>query len=150
MTIILALAAIPSFRYLYQKQRLQSTAQQLYYVLSFARSEAIKRNSSVYVNFQTSDNWCYGVKPASNCNCSVSNDCTLGSYNASRTQDMTLTATGLTNNSLQYEGTRGATGSSILLTFTSYGQSDAISIKITALGNMQLCSSTISGYPSCT
>lgn len=149
--VILNVIAIPSMVSFTQKYRVTATAQNLYYALQYARSEAVKRNQSVYVTFNSTDPWCYGINPVTPCSCSTPSGCSLGTGGASKAQDMTLTSAGLTSNSLIFEGTRGATTSGkTTLNLTLYGGTLAMSVAITALGNMQLCSSTISGYPVCT
>jgi prepilin-type N-terminal cleavage/methylation domain-containing protein len=150
IVVILAVLALPTFLSFTQEYRLTATTQNLYYALQYARSEAVKRNQTVYVTFNTTDPWCYGINVGSACTCTTPTSCNLGTFSAVRTQDMTLSATGLNSNSLQFEGSRGVTttGAS-LITFTVYGQTLAMSVKVTLLGNMQMCSSQVSGYPVC-
>ncbi len=150
IVIILTIMAVPLFTSFMNEFRLKATVQKLYYSLQYARSEAVKQNQAVYVSFQTSDNWCYGTNPASACTCSTPSGCSLGATTAPRTQNLTLTVTGLTSNTLQFEGSRGAAGASSVITFTVYGQTPTMSIKITGLGNMIICSPNVSGYPACT
>jgi type IV fimbrial biogenesis protein FimT len=150
IVIILALVAIPTFRDLYIRYSLSTTAQRLQYLLQYARSEAIKNNATIHTVFQTGTNWCYGINSGATCNCSVANNCALGAEGAPLLQDIQLTTTGMTGNSIQFEGTHGATNVATSVTFTQSGTSTAITLKIGALGNMQLCSATISGYPTCT
>lgn len=149
IVIILTVATVPTFINLYQEHHLKSYIQNLNYVLQYARSEAIKNNQTVYVNFQTGDNWCYGINAGTNCSCNVATSCGLGTYVAPRSQDLSLSTSGLSNQSLTFEGTHGATNTSSTLTFSLYGKTSSITIKITALGNLQYCSSTYSEYPTC-
>jgi type IV fimbrial biogenesis protein FimT len=146
---ILTLLALPTFLNFDNEYRATAFAQNLYYAIQDARSEAIKRDTTVYVNFQTGDNWCYGINATTNCNCSITGNCTLGTVSAPRLDDMTLTATGTTNGSLSFDGTRAAAGAASTITFTVYGQSTAMGIDVGVLGDMQLCSTTISGYSAC-
>ncbi len=147
---ILTLASAPSFIELYQQYHLVTTTQNLYYVMQYAKSEAIKNNNTVYVEFQTGDNWCYGVNLGATCDCTVTNSCSLGSYATPQTQDLSFSSAGANNHAVYFEGTHGAADTSSTLTFTVYGQSKALSIKVNRLGSLLVCSSTISGYPSCT
>ncbi|MDR3491229.1 MAG: GspH/FimT family pseudopilin [Gammaproteobacteria bacterium] len=149
IVIILTLAAIPLFTEFMQEYRLKSAVQSLYYSMQYARSEAVKENQTIYVGFQTGDSWCYGINPSTICTCSTPSGCSLGTTTAPRSQSLTLTATGLTTNALQFEGTRGAAGASSVLTFTVYGGTQTMSIKVTGLGNMTICSPNVSGYPAC-
>lgn len=54
---ILATIALPSFKSLSQTQRVKNAGFELYATLSLARSEAIKRNSSVTVSPVSAGNW---------------------------------------------------------------------------------------------
>lgn len=146
---IIMLSAIPNFLTFNQEHRLSGTAEELFYSLLYARSEAVKRGQTVYVTIQTGDTWCYGINTGSTCTCTVPSSCNLGTNSYTKAQTLSLSGTGLTNNSIQFEGTRGSTNASSTLTFTLYGQSKLITINITKLGNMQFCSTQIAGYPAC-
>ena len=148
--VILTVITVPSFLTFIQEYHVTATGENLLYNLQYARSEAIKRNASIYVTFNTVDPWCYGISVTANCNCNTVGSCGLGAFTAPVKQQTSLTTTGLASNSLVFEGTRGATmNGKTTVTFTVYGQTPAMSVAITALGNMQMCSATISGYPAC-
>ncbi len=115
---ILALAAAPSFNTVLQEQQAVGATQSLYAALQYARSEAIKRNQTVYVNINTGSNWCYGINNGSACSCQTPSGCSLGAVTAPANSILTLSATGLTNSSVSFEGTRGAIGSSPTITYT--------------------------------
>ncbi len=145
---ILTLVAVPTFTTLIQNHRLSSTAENLYYVLQLARSEAVKRNNTVFVTFTSGDSWCYGVNVGSTCNCNIAGNCTLGSFSAPQAQQLSLTST--FSSSMSFEGTHGAASSSGSFTFTLYGQiSPLITINIGVMGNGQMCSTGITGYTAC-
>jgi Tfp pilus assembly protein FimT len=146
---ILTLLALPTLLSYNQEQRVTLYTQNLYYALELARSEAVKRNTTVYVSFQTTDNWCYGINPGSICNCSVTNNCAIKTAVAPRLQDLTLTATGLTTNALSFEPTHGAAGAKSVITFTAFNQTPAMSVEVPVMGSALMCSSNISGYPVC-
>lgn len=147
---ILAALALPSLLNFSREHKVRGKAQELYYFMQNARSEAVKRNQTVYVNFQTGDDWCYGMNAGSNCACNIANNCGLGTVKAPQTQSINLTATGLTNGSVSFEAVRGGAAASSLITFTAYGLTTAMGVKVTTLGTLTLCSSTISGYAACT
>ncbi|HVY53477.1 MAG TPA: GspH/FimT family pseudopilin [Gammaproteobacteria bacterium] len=146
IVIILAVLATPSFLSFIQQYRLTSTIQGLYYNLQYARSEAIKRGSSIYVSFQTGSSWCYGINNGSACNCSNPTSCALGTYTSPSTLT-TLTLSGF--NSLIFESSRGAANASGTITLTVTGGVKSMGIDIGTMGNLQLCSNNISGYPVC-
>jgi len=148
IVIILAVIAIPTFRSLYVEYHLTTLAQRLQYGLQYARSEAIKNNTTVYANFQTGTNWCAGFNAGSNCNCTA-NNCGLGKQSAPSQNDVTLAVTGMSSNSINFDGAHGSTYTSSTVTLTIVGGTTAITVKIGALGNINLCSSTISGYATC-
>jgi prepilin-type N-terminal cleavage/methylation domain-containing protein len=151
IVVILTVAALPSLLSFYQEQRVVGAAQTLYYALQEARSEAVKANQTVYVTFSATDPWCYGVNAGSACSCRTPSSCSLGTGGAPGTQQITFSATGLSSNSLIFEGSRGAlsSGSSSVLTLTVYNQSTAMGIKISLLGNLQICSDQVAGYQTC-
>jgi Tfp pilus assembly protein FimT len=147
--IIVTIVAVPTFISFIQERRLTLTAENLLASMQYARTEAIKRNTNVYISFQTGDNWCFGINTGSSCTCTTPSSCNLGATLAPQTQQLNLSTTNLNSNSFQFEGSRGAsTISNGKITFTLYGQTDSISLLIGQLGNLQLCSS-ISGYPLC-
>src|SRR5437867_4406214 len=104
---ILSAVSIPSFVSFIKNHRLKATAEDLYYNLQYARAEAVKRNSNIYVSFTTGDSWCYGLNPDAACDCTVSGNCTLGATSAPQAQQISLSSTGYTN-FVSFEGTHGA------------------------------------------
>jgi type IV fimbrial biogenesis protein FimT len=150
IVIILILLTVPSFVTFLEELHVTSAGEDLLYNLQYARSEAIKRNTNIYITFNTTDPWCYGINVGASCNCNTAGNCGLGAFAAARTQEMTMTTSGLSSNSLIFEGSRGATtNGQTIITFTVFGQTTAMAVELTALGNMQMCSSTVSGYPAC-
>jgi type IV fimbrial biogenesis protein FimT len=146
---ITTLVAVPSFITFLQEHRLTMTADTLFAAMQYARSEAIKRNTTVYVSFQTGDNWCYGINTGSSCTCSNAASCNLGATQAPQAQQISVSTTALASNSFQFEGSRGASNvSNGLVTFTIYGQTTSISLLIGQIGDLQLCSA-LSGYQAC-
>jgi Tfp pilus assembly protein FimT len=149
ITAILVTLSIPLFTSYVQKRRLVGVTENLYSFLQYARSEAVKRNANVYVSFVTGDNWCYGMNAGSACNCSVANNCGLGTTSAEQTHVLNLTTSGLASNSIYFEGTHGAANASGTVTFTIYNQSPYIKITIGRLGSLQTCANDVSGYQGC-
>jgi type IV fimbrial biogenesis protein FimT len=147
---ILTLLALPSLLNFNQEQNTTMTAQKLYYALQEARSEAVKRNQTIYVNFQTGTNWCYGMNANADCNCSVLNSCALSVVTAPTSQSTVMTSSGLTgNNSMNFEPTHGAAGRKGIVTFTAATGVSAMSVEAPIMGSVLLCSSNISGYSAC-
>jgi type IV fimbrial biogenesis protein FimT len=148
ITAILIVLTVPSLIQYIQTRRLIGTSMQLYYSLQYAKSESIKKNATVYFAFQTGSNWCYGSNTNSNCNCSVANSCAISSTQAPNAGLISLSATGLNSNALQFDPKQGATNTSSNITFTN-NQGDAITVKISFLGNISMCSSQVAGYQAC-
>jgi prepilin-type N-terminal cleavage/methylation domain-containing protein len=168
---ILAVLAAPSFMNFNQTYRVTAFAQDLLYNLQYARSLAIENDQNVYVTFNSNSGdyataaWCYGINLGAACDCTGAGGtgaaCSNGVFSDPRVNDTILSATstlasGTNTGSLIFEGTRGATASpSSATTFSYYpaGSSAStgptMSLEVTTLGNMQMCSSTISGYSGC-
>lgn len=82
---ILASVAIPSFRYVIDRNQLRTAAEELAQRINFARSESVKRNKNIVFSIQTVATagvveWCYGYKVAdpsdgnNPCDCSTDRD----------------------------------------------------------------------------
>lgn len=147
ITAIIAVIAIPSYLSLTRNNRLIGVTQQMYYAMQAAKSEAIKRNATVYFSYTTGVNWCYGANTGSVCNCTTASNCNLGAVIAPNTQ-LTLSATG-SGNSFSFEGTHGATYSARNITFTLTGGTMNMSVKVGSQGSLTLCSANLSGYAAC-
>ena len=147
--VIMALISIPLFSSLIEHYRITTAAEELYASLQYARTEAVKRNTSVYVSVTTGDTWCYGINTGSTCNCATAGNCNLGSVSAPAAQLLNLTATGLSSSSFYFDNVHGGASASVTLTFTLYGQSSLITTSVGRLGNVSVCSTGISGYTGC-
>lgn len=149
IVIILAVVSIPTFISYAQTKRISGAAEALFYALQYARSEAVKRNTNVYLSFVTGDNWCYGVNAGNSCDCTSPGSCALLSVSAPQSQTLSLSKSGYSSNYVYFESTHGAANSSGSITFTLYNQTKLITIKIGMMGNLQQCSTGISGYNPC-
>lgn len=67
--ILTGLAAPQMGQYLVQ-ERVRGALTNLKQELGFARSEAIKRNLTIYVTSQEGGNWCVGISTEEDCDCS--------------------------------------------------------------------------------
>lgn len=148
ITAIIAVVATPSLINYLQERRLIGTTMQLYYALQEAKTEAIKNNTLIYVSFQTGSSWCYGLNSGSNCNCSTANSCAIGTTQAPSGGLITLVATGLSNNAVQFDPRQGAASGSVTMTFTN-NQGIAMTVEIGLLGSITVCSSQVEGYSGC-
>lgn len=150
ITGILAIVSIPLFTSWIQKYRLTSAAENVYQTLQYARTEAIKRNTNIYVSFHTGDTWCYGVNSGSSCDCTVVSNCNMGTTSYLAAEQMDLTTSGLSGTYVYFEGTHAAASASGTITFTTHGLSTPlITIQVSRLGNLQFCTTGIDGYTAC-
>jgi Tfp pilus assembly protein FimT len=149
VTVIITLVSIPSFVSIIQKHRVKGIAESFYYDLQYARAEAIKLNSSVYVSFTTGDSWCYGIKAGSACDCTTAGSCTLKTVSASASQLNSLSQTGYGSGNIIFEGSHGGANASGSITFTIYSQSNLMTVSIGRMGFLQMCSTGIAGYTGC-
>lgn len=146
---IIAIVSVPSYVSYLQTNRLKNATQLLYQTLYFARTEAIKRNATVYVSFQTGSSWCYGSNPNAVCSCNVANSCTIGTTQSPGSNQLSLSTSGLTNNAVNFEPTHGAASGNPTITLTA-PNGMAMGIKVGYLGSLTICSSSVTGYPACT
>lgn len=147
--LILTLLSIPMFTSLVQYYRITTATDQLYSALQYARTEAVKRNTSIYVSMTTGDTWCYGFNTGAACNCATAGSCNLGSISAPAAQLLTLSATGLSSGSFYFDSLHGGANNAVTITFTHYGQSTLITTSLSRLGSISVCSTGVSGYTAC-
>jgi len=75
---IISIIGIASYQHLIANQALSYRADQIYYTLKLAQSEAIKRNKTIYVHFcQQQSVWKMGISESSQCDCFTYNACQL-------------------------------------------------------------------------
>lgn len=152
--IALALA-VPSLQDIINKKRIKSAIETLYTDMKLIHSESIKRQSNLFVSFQSGANWCYGVDDSSECDCSTSNDCQIDGVEkvvrASDFNGITMSFTGFTsgvsNSYVQFEGVRGVASNSGTVTFSRAGFSATLSSN--RLGLLETCSNDLVTYQSC-
>lgn len=146
---VLALLSIPLYKDLSDHYRITTAVQQLYSALEYARTEAVKRNTSVYVSINIGDTWCYGINTGSACACTNPSSCNLGAFSASAPQLLTLSATGLSSGAFYFDSIHAGASNTVTLTYTLYGQTSLITTTISRMGSISTCSTGISGYSSC-
>lgn len=156
---ILLAIALPSFRDSIDRNRLRSITNTLYGDLQFAKSEAIKRNQPMIVDFTTSNagaTWCYGFRLGSGavCDCNVTdtaaaNACVIDSVlkvvsNTNEYPGIKMTP----STDFVFDNVRGtATAGNVLLTSS---RSKTTQLFVNGLGKIHVCSasgnSNVSGY----
>jgi type IV fimbrial biogenesis protein FimT len=159
ITGILLAIALPSFRDSLDRNRLRSITDTLYEDLQFAKSEAIKRNQQITVDFTTSNGgktWCYGFKLGSSaaCNCTVTDTTAADACvidNVLKVVNNTNEYPGITmtpSTDIVFDNVRGtATAGNVLLTSS---RSKTTQLFVNVLGKIHVCSasgsSNVSGY----
>ena len=77
MSIVIAIS-IGSYQGLLADQALSHRAKQVFYTLQLAKTEAIKRNQKVYVQFcQLQSTWKMGMSHIAGCDCFTENSCQI-------------------------------------------------------------------------
>lgn len=157
-TILLALG-IPSFQDALDKNRLKSAAETLKGDLQFAKSEAIKRNQNIRVDFSVSgNNWCYGITEKDDCDC---NNTTLGADESCEidgirkvilgTEYRGIALNDITPPDFSFDHVRGTTFAESI-TFQSPRQKE-LRVVVSRMGRIRTCSpaneKNVPGYPSC-
>ena len=146
---ILTVVSIPMFSTMIQNHRADLAANNLFEDLQNARSMAIKNNVNIYASFSMGDSWCYGFNSGSACDCTNASSCSLGVVSAPAAKQLSLSSTGLSGNSIYFDGVHASSSASAELTFTVYGTDRLITLSIARFGNIKMCSTNIDGYPSC-
>lgn len=150
ITILVALAA-PAYRTFITENRLKAAAEGLYSDMQLARSEAIRKQNNVYIIFQTGANWCYGLSDAATCDCGAANSCLLNGaekvVNVSSYPGTTLATSGLTSETITFDGIRGSTGINGQVAISSGSLS--VTNAVRPMGNIRICSGSIGGYSAC-
>ena len=151
---ILLLVAVPSFNNLVDTNRLMSATSMLYSDLQFARSEAIRNNNQVQLNFNQAAS-CYGmILGTAACDCTVTstaatNFCGLKRVTSANLGSITVVSFASPTG---FDPVRGmilsATAGSVTLQSASGKQAR---VNIGLLGRISLCSpaGTTGVYPSC-
>lgn len=144
---ILALVSIPVMRDQLNQSRLKAAAEIFIQTAQVARSEAITRQQTVYLNLVTGSNWCYGSNVTSSCSCSPTNNCGLAYVLGSLYPRVTVTSTGFTGASISFDSVRGLASEASVVTFAI--DSQLINVTISRLSGFSLCATGVSGYSAC-
>ena len=89
----LLVITVPSFLESVNRYRVRTATEKMFMDLLLAKSEAAKRNTSIRITYQISQNgkkWCYGLHPVSTCDCNTPSSCSLGVNDDSQYNSITL------------------------------------------------------------
>lgn len=157
---ILATLALPVFMSALHKHRAKNAVETLHANLRIAKTEAIKRNQPINVNFKVSSDgasWCYGLNQVSNCDCSVAGSCHLDSVEkvvSSSDFPNTKMQTSLSSpgNRLTFDHVRGIMDSTFGTIRFYTEENEEVRLIINRLARFRFCSpagdANISGYPT--
>lgn len=143
---VLALAAIPVVRHLLIQGRLVAAAETFSSQFRAARSEAIARQQTVYLNIQTGSSWCYGSNAGSSCTCSP-NTCGLSYVLGTLYPSVSVSATGFSGGNISVDSARGLLSAAASVSFIE--DDKTITVSLSRLGLVSLCSTNVSGYSAC-
>lgn len=154
LAILVTLAA-PSFNSLIDKYRVKRAADTISAFLINAKSEAIKRNTTVRTVFNTAGaTWCAGMTTAATCDCTVANACQID--NAERVvrggdyRGILLAATESTFAFTPQRGRSSVAGNAEVT--SANGLKVRVVVKNTT-GRIRVCSPSgsgnVGGYPAC-
>lgn len=155
---VLATIAAPSFTTFIDRTRLTSAVDALNADLQLARSEALRTNQAVSINFQTGSAWCYGiVVGGAVCDCSITNAgntgyCGYKRVAASSPSAFTLSASTFATASTSFDPARGFLTEAGSVTLQS-SQGKQAQVSLSLMGTASVCSPTSGGlstvYPTC-
>ena len=150
ITVVIALAA-PSMHQLLESRKLKGAAERAFADFQFVKTEAIKRNSPVrldFTGFGSGNDWCYGFKVGEDCDCTETDPdqldfCEIDGVKKVVNQDTYGGSVSVSNASLP-----GTTSAGNIEFELSNGTT--IKVIVSSLGRIRICSeSSIGGYRSC-
>lgn len=155
---IIVSLAVSNWGQMMASKRARASMETLYDTLKIARSESIKQRTSITVSFRnyagTLPSWCYALSDGGDCDCRISNACTINGVQAIQTDTTspsTLLVTNLTGPTgakyISFDNIRGTASNSGSVQFTDNTATGVVNIN--AMGFLNNCSNTITGYPSC-
>jgi prepilin-type N-terminal cleavage/methylation domain-containing protein len=145
---------IPSFNSVFDRHRVTGAAQALYGDLQYARAEAIKRNQKIYVKFDDSAAWCYGIDDTSvaACSCGAGTGCTVNGQQHIVTSERfpgVLLNHNLASDTITFDPVRGTLSPNGTIELDG-GANKEVDVVTSLLGRVRLCSDDgYAGYKSC-
>lgn len=162
VTAVIASVGIPAMNNMLAKHRLLGAATQMQAQLQQLRSQAIKRDGSVFISFAVSGNtWRYGANANTSCDPAQANNCKINGvstvYNGDDWSGVRVKLSkNFANNSLGFEPRRGMViavndkvTSGTIVFQSSVGE---IAVDVSPVGQVSLCSPSsggIGGYAAC-
>ncbi|MFP4603532.1 MAG: GspH/FimT family pseudopilin [Halochromatium sp.] len=155
---ILLAVGIPSFQESQERARLRNSAEAIYSLLQFARSEAIKQYRDLFVVVSAGeagpagDGWCLAIANDHDCDCSVAGACQYGGADRQEHSlvgaDFPGVAVDSNRASYRFERKLGKCSTAGTLTLSG-ADASRIRIRVAPLGRVALCSDDVLGLPEC-
>ena len=158
---IMAAIAVPSFTKMLERNRLKGATESVFNDLQLARTESIKRNQPVAVQFSAAGpttTWCYGLRlnDGVNCDCtqtdaSAADACQLdGVLRVTRSTDYPNVSfqTNLTGNRTTFDPRQGL--ATVAGTNQLVLKADELRVIVSTIGRVRICTATgMPGYQPC-
>ncbi len=154
---LLAFIAIPAFNATIEKNRLTTAAEQLYYDLQYAKTEALKSNQHVYISFSFSpSNWCYGIS-TNTCDCFAESTCKIDntdfvrSGNEYENIDLQQAKFAGGANYTAFEPTRGRPSAQGMRNGSIWFRDSSnrqVAVVLNRIGRIRICSPQLDNYPA--
>ena len=149
---ILIAIAVPSMSGVLERRKVHGAGEKLFADLMYAKTEAIKRNSTVTVSFTGNDStWCYGIADdGAACDCTAT-DCTVDGVLKVTNQDdfpgVTVIADStLDGGSTSFTPLRGAANGGNLQFSVPIGAE--LGVVVSSVGRVRMCSADF-GFDAC-
>ena len=157
LTIVAILAALaaPNMGEYIEQERVRGALVNLKQELAFARSEAIKRNTTIYISSTQGAAWCLGMSLSANCDCTIADPdlggaCSLSVNGAEVLRRITNSDyPGVSMDAaigLEFDGVRGVASQADTLEMSSDNYSGEVVISL--IGRVRACGN-ISGMEGC-
>jgi type IV fimbrial biogenesis protein FimT len=158
--VLVAIAA-PTMFSTVESRKLHGAVERAFADFQFVKTEAIKRNSFVRLDFNgfgAGNNWCYGFKVNADCDCTITDPtnvlfCEIDGVAQRVTQDTYDGAVSVIAAATPFAGVasfspiRGTTSAGSLILGLSDGRTARI--VVSPIGRIRICSNSIGGYRTC-
>jgi type IV fimbrial biogenesis protein FimT len=153
VAMIIATLGVPSMQRFIERNRLKTATEKIVGDLKYARSEAIKQNSEIFVSIQQGGTWCLGIDDTATCDCTTSNDCQVNGTEVVRSGldfgVVSLSHAGgdFTTGGTSFDPRRGtATDTGTIVLSTSHY---SVNVGVNTVGRLSICSTNVVGYNGC-
>ncbi|WP_157822445.1 GspH/FimT family pseudopilin [Psychromonas sp. Urea-02u-13] len=137
VAIILAIG-LPSFKAMFDGNKLKGGSDGVYFMLSLAKTESIKRNKDIYLKITPGTNWCIGVnEDNASCDCNATpSTCDITSINSVGYEGLTLSST---YTGPKFDRVRGAFDEPDKFFTLQSGSNTSVQIRLNILGSVRMC-----------